>query len=335
MEKISKEALAAAFGEMLDSEGGTDTLREAGTQYVRQKMREESFVRKILPAEKVTKHDLQRNVKNDSLEKIVDLEPNSMAVAVNFRSDTIEQFVEGSRYAIAFHNITTPVYHKTEEELLAYEMPVVEIIERNSVKDVQAAEDRQFVKYIAAALKRSNQWHSVASAAAGNAAYTGAMTSGRFLTRAIRVLEQNNQLVADKLLMSKSTYTDLLGLGTEQLGDVLRSEVFQNGYMTGTLFGKQFIVTLKEDLVPYGAIIAFTSPDYMGNFYVLGNTKFWIEKKANLISWRTWETVGLGIGNIKAIGALFWNDAQTSTLFGLPAHASIATASMTSSVSVY
>ncbi len=324
MEKISKEALAAAFNEMLDSEGGSEALREAGTQYVRTKMREESFLRKILPAERVTKHDLQRNVKNDSLIRIVDLEPNSTAMAVDFRGETPTQYVEGSRYEIPFYNIMTPVYAKTEEELMAYDMPIVEIIERNSVKDIQTVEDRQFIKYIVAALKNTEQFISVGTDADVDVVYAGSMTSGKFITRAMRALEANNQLVVDKILMSKSTYTDLLGLGTEQLGDTLRGEVFQNGYMTSTLFGKQFIVTIKEDLIPYGMILTFAAPEFMGNLMTLGNTKFWIDKKANMIEWKTWESIGLGIGNVKSIGAIFWNDSQNSSaLWNFGAHSTL------------
>lgn len=323
MEKISQETLNAAFSEMLDSEGGVDALREAGTQYIRMKLREESFVRKILPAERVTKHDLQRSTKNDSLERIVDLEPNSTAMVVDFRGETPAQFVEGSRYAIPFFGISTPEYAKTEEELLAYDMPIVEIIERNSVKDIQAAEDKQFVKYLVAALKQTKQYYSVEDA---GSVWTGSMTNGKFVTKAIKALEKDNQLAVDCILMSKTTYTDLLGLGTEQLGDTLRGEVFTNGYMQGTLFGKKFIVTIKEDLVPYGIILTFAAPEFMGNFMVLGNTKFWIDKRANLIQWKTWEAVGLGIGNIKSIGALFWNDAQntTNTPWNVGAHSGLA-----------
>lgn len=320
MEKISQEALNSAFSEMLGSDEGAEALRNAGASYIRKKLREESFVRKILPTERVTKHDLQRNVRNDSLVKIVDIEPNSTAVSVDFRGETPIQFVEGSRYEIPFFLIMTPEYNKTEEELLAYESPVVEIIERNSVKDIQTTEDTAFLRYVNKALETSGQYYVVDLAAS---TYSGQLASAKYVTQAMKALETSNQLVTDCLLMSKTTYLDILGLGAEQFGDVLRSETFKDGYMYGTLLGKKFIVTIKESLIPYGAILVFTAPEFLGNMYVLGNTKFWIEKRANLISWKTWENVGIGIGNIKAIGALFWNGAQNSGAFSLGTHASL------------
>jgi hypothetical protein len=315
MEKISQEVLNSAFSEMLDSDEGAEALRSAGASYIRMKLREESFTRKILPAERCTKHDLQRNVKNDSLVKIVDIEPNSTAVSIDFRGETPMTFVEGGRYEIPFFLISTPEYSKTEEELLAYEMPVVEIVERNSVKDIQTVEDETFLKYVNAALLESDQWLGVVDAA--NADSTLPLQSARYLTRAMRTLEEGNQLVSDCLLMSKSTYLDLLGLPAEQVGTDLRSETFKDGFIYGNVLGKKLIVTIKEDLVPYGAILVFAAPEFLGNFYVLGNTKFWIDKRANVVSWKTWENIGIGIGNIKGMGGIFWDGAYAKGGFSL------------------
>lgn len=319
MEKISQEVLNSAFSEMLDTDEGAEALRSAGAQYIRMKLREESFARKILPAERVTKHDLQRNVKNDSLVRIVDIEPNSTAISIDFRGEAPMTFVEGGRYEIPFFLISTPEYTKTEEELLAYEAPVVEIVERNSVKDIQTVEDETFLKYVNAALIQSAQWLAVENAGA-TADSTLPLQSARYLTRAMRTLEEGNQLVSDCILMSKSTYLDLLGLPTEQVGDDLRSETFKDGYIYGNVLGKKLIVTIKEDLIPYGAVLVFAAPEFLGNFYVLGNTKFWIDKRANVISWKTWENVGIGIGNIKGMGGIFWDGSYASGGFSLAAN---------------
>jgi hypothetical protein len=317
MEKISQEVLGSAFTEMLDSDEGVEALRSAGASYIRMKLREESFVRKILPAEQCTKHDLQRNVKNDSLVKIIDIEPNSTAISMDFRGEAPMTFVEGSRYEVPFFLITTPEYSKTEEELLAYEAPVVEIVERNSVKDLQTVEDTTFVKYVDAALESTQQWVFVNNGTPGTTSPL-ALQSSKYFTRTIRALEDNNELIVDCFLISKGTYTELLGLPSESLGTDLKSETFKNGYIYNTILGKKLIVTIKENLIPYGAIVAFTAPEYLGNFYVLGNTKFWIDKRANVISWKTWENIGMGIGNIKGIGGLFWDGGATSGGFNLP-----------------
>ena len=49
--------------------------------------------------------------------------------------------------------ISSEKFEKTEQELLAYEMPITKIIEENSVKDIQAIEDRQFLLYVEACVQ--------------------------------------------------------------------------------------------------------------------------------------------------------------------------------------
>ena len=86
-------------------------------------------------------------------------------------------------------------------------------------------------------------------------------------------------------------------------GDAVGSETHVNGYSYSTLFGRRLIVSNKKDLLE-NKIYAFTAQDFFGSFYVLNDTKFWIEKKKNIISWAAYETIGLGIGNTKSCARL-------------------------------
>jgi hypothetical protein len=52
--------------------------------------------------------------------------------------------------------ISSEDFQKTEEELLAYEMPITDVIERNSVKDIQEIEDNAFISRIDAAIAVSS-----------------------------------------------------------------------------------------------------------------------------------------------------------------------------------
>src|SRR5439155_22019887 len=99
--------------------------------------RERSFSAKILPPEYVTKADCQRSVFHDNLVKIVDIEPQSKASAVNLRGKAYERYVEGDRYEIPFWKVESDKFTKQEAELLAYDYPVTKVIEENSVKDIE------------------------------------------------------------------------------------------------------------------------------------------------------------------------------------------------------
>lgn len=314
MDKISQEALNSAFTEMLETPEETKTLAEAGVTYIKQRLREESFTRKIIPPQNITKYDCQRSLDTDTVQKVVDIEPHSTAMAINFRSETPGEFIEGARYAIPFFTVSTPLYEKTEEELLAYEMPVVKIIEDNSVKDIQEAEDEKFIAYCGVAANATGQQIVVTDAAS--------MSDKKILTAAFKMLDGGpgsynpgtwnggteptrvNKLHTATILMNTGTFNDVLALSNEQVGTPLNSEIFKDGYAYHQLLGKKLIVTSKSNLVPYGQIYVFAEQKYFGNFFILNNTKFWIEKRANLIQWKTWEVVGLGIGNIYGVARL-------------------------------
>ena len=57
-------------------------------------------------------------------------------------------------------------------------------------------------------------------------------------------------------------------------------------------------------LVPFGQVWSFTDPQYLGRFYLLNSTKLYMDKIAEVIRWKAWETIGIGIGNTKSVAKL-------------------------------
>jgi len=311
MEKISQEALNTAFSEMLDSPDEAAALQEAGLTYIKQRLREESFARKILPPQNITRFDTQRAVDSDTVEKIIDIEPHSTALALNFRSNVPAQFVEGARYRVPFYMISTPLYQKTEQELYAYEMPILKIIEDNSVKDIQETEDSRFISYCQMAVEATNQILQITDA--------DVFSDKRMMTESFKLLDTGNPTAAtpnrlhtSTILMNTGTYNDILGLPTEQIGDSMAGTVFRDGFAYHQLFGKKLIITTKNDLVQNGQVWLFAEQRFLGNFFVLNNTRFYIEKEADLIKWKTWEIIGMGLGNINGIAKLEFGNGITS-----------------------
>ena len=87
------------------------------------------------------------------------------------------------------------------------------------------------------------------------------------------------------------------------VGDAVGSEVAVNGYSYATLFGRRLVVSNKVSLLD-NKIYAFTAQDFMGQFCILNDVKFWIEKKKNIISFAAYESIGMGIGNSKSVAHL-------------------------------
>jgi len=322
---VPARVLNEMFATKLGSAEGKEKIAEYGGSYIRDRLREVSFARKILPPEQVTRADCQRSVNHDTLVKIVDVEPRSRAMSITFRGQPTARFIRGPKAEIAFFTISSEVFQKTEQELLAYEMPITKIIEENSVKDIQEIEDREFTIHIEAAVQALQVEANVTSKALnrvtigttvefsvrkGELARTasGSDATVRPLQRPDLVnlfkLLDGNRLRAERLLMTEVDWDDVLQWTVEDFGDRIQSETTVDGYKYNTLLGRAYIRTIKTDILRPGNIYCFTKPEFFGKFYVLNNTKFYIDKIANLITFQAWEDIGMGLINIAAVRKL-------------------------------
>lgn len=287
------------FLRKLDSEEGMRKVAADGASFIREKLREVSFARQIIPPMYVTQQDLQVSPNHDGVVKIVELEPDSKAMAVNFRGRPTTNYVEGKRVEMAFHSISSEEFQKAEEELLAYRMPLTQVIEQNAVLDIQKIEDTAFLGQVDAAI--------AAESSAVSGTYDG--TTGAIPETSIRDLFDvidGNQLQSEVLLMDTKMFNRVvLGNNTNNtFGDGgLKGEVAVGGYKYPTLFGRRIIVSNKTDLLD-NKIYAFTAPQFLGEFAILNDTKFDIEKKRNIITFSAYESVGMIIANTKAAARL-------------------------------
>jgi hypothetical protein len=318
------------FNQRLDSQEGKDKLAEMGGSWIRDRLREQSFMRHIIPPERVTRTDCQRSVNHDTLVKIVDVEPQSRAMAITFRDQPTARFVRGPKAEIAFFTISSEKFEKNEQELLAYEMPITKVIEDNSVKDIQEIEDRQGLIYVEAgiqALQTETNTNTTVefnstNVRAGNVnAQSVSVIKGEValladttgdvndwvvhplqrpdLVNLFKLLD-GNRLRSERLLMTEPDHDDVLQWTVEDFGDRIQSETTVDGYKYNTLLGRKVVRTVKTDILRAGNIYIFTAPQFFGKFYILNNTKFYIDKIANLITWQSWEDIGMGVVNIAA-----------------------------------
>lgn len=336
---VSGRAINDSFVQKLASADGKEKLAEYGGSYIRDKLREVSFTRRIVPPENVTRADCQRSVNHDTLVKIVDIEPKSRAMAMSFRGAPTARFIRGSRAEIAFFTISSEMFQKTEQELLAYEMPITKIIEENSVKDIQEIEDREFVIHIEAAVQALQteanggvstalNWTNVDAGTVvefsiikGELARNLAANTARVnpiqrpdIVNLFKLLD-TNRLRCERILMTEPDWDDLLQWTVEDFGDRIQSETTVDGYKYNTVLGRPYVRTVKTDILRPGNVYAFTKPEFFGKFYVLNNTKFYIDKVANTISFQAWEDIAMAVLNIASVRKLelYSGDANPTT----------------------
>ena len=306
---------------------GKDKIAEAGGNYIRDRLREVSFARKIVPPTPVTRTDLQRSVNHDTLVKIVDIEPNSRAMSLSFRGQPTARLIRGERFEIPFFTISSEKFEKTEQELMAYEMPITKIIEENSVKDIQAIEDRQFLLYVEACVQAyqlegnggsfsaSNSMKAANVLAGTSVQYSvvkgeGALAAGTddFTVHPVlkpdfiklKKLLHRRFLRAERIVITEPDYDDLSEWTIQDVWNIA-AETSTEGWKSQTVVGLKIIRTIKTDILREGNVYCFVAPEFFGRFYVLNQTKFYIDKIANLITWQSWEDIGMGFGNIAGV----------------------------------
>jgi len=281
------------FVERLETPEGLEKTAAAGSAFVRAVMREVAFSRRILPPESVTRADCTRSTKHDTLIKIVDIEPDSKAFAVNFRGEAEEKYIQGKRYALPFFKIESQKFQKSEGELLAYDYPITKVIEENSIKDLQAIEDEKFIEYAEAALNITGK----------RIVSTDTAVDRKNLTSLFKMIDFD-RLSVGVVLMNNVDYDDWLVQDATEIGDALASEITVSGYKYDSILKRKLVVTNKSDIVAPGEIWAFTEPAYLGNFFILNDTKFWIKKEADMVIWKTWEYIAEGFGNLRSIAKI-------------------------------
>lgn len=297
--------------------------------YVRDRLRESSFAEKVLPPEPIDRSQCQVSENHDALIKIVFLEPRSRAMVMTFRGEPRANFIRGEKVGVPFYTIMSEMYQKTEQEFLAYDFPIGKVIEQNSVKDIGEIQDREFLIHAEAcvqALQTEANGGSVTtlnattlagvtppvefSVAKGEGARTSSVNTATVMplqkpdiVRLLKLLD-GNRLESDQILLTSVDWNDILQWTVEDNGDKIQSETVVNGYKYNMLLGKRYIRTIKTDILRPGNVYCFTSPDFLGKFYVLNQVKFYIDKVINLIKFVAWKDIGMSFVNIASVRKL-------------------------------
>jgi hypothetical protein len=302
----SASTLNTLFSQHLDTTEGKEKLAAAGASYIRERLRETAVSRKILPPEQVTKADCQRSVDHEGLVKIVDIEPQSSAMALNFRAEPDGRFISAPRFELPFFTISSERFQKTEQELQSYEMPITKVIEQNSVKDIQAIEDARFIQ--AARLATTGTQKILADNQVG-------ITGKPDLVELFDQLD-DDRLAVGTIVMTKSQFNKWVQLDNTEIGDVLASEVAKDGYRYNTILGHKLVTTIKTDIFSPREMWVFSEPDFLGKFYILNNTKFYVDKRANMIEWQAWEDIAVGFGNVRSMARKIFTSALENNVTG-------------------
>lgn len=268
--------------------------KEAGvamSAFVRQKLREDGFTRKILQPIMVTAAELDRQVTEEPT-IIVEKEPDSVAVDLPFLGRPEPRYFTGVRYPVTFKKIQSAEFKKSKFELATYRTDIRTVLQENSVKDLQKQEDAGFINSILAVAQANGKMYSVS----GGFTIPNLMEGIKYLAKA--------QVPVGTILMTQSMYADLLKQPSTQVGSPAASSLLMGERSLDNFYGFKIVTTNKNDLVPDNRAFFFTAPQYLGQFYLLQDATVYLETKADMVSFTTYAAPGIGLGNINGVVTL-------------------------------
>lgn len=293
-EKVSAQFINSNFVRKLE-QGRVKEATEEGSTFIRSKMRQEAFVREILPPVLLADDEIDRDENTDQPKKIVEKEPDSVATFVPFHGTGPRTLFRGPRYAVFFGKTESERFRKSKFELMTYQNDIRKILSDNSVKDMADQEDLKFLSTVNTLL-------------AGLPDQVIAGTS--FSSSAFKLAFQNmvgRRLPIGKILMAKQTYYEALDLPATSVGDDIASAHYREGIeKEEMLWGLPVVSTIKTDILsPQGggthSFYVFAPENFFGNFFLLQDATLFIKQEADMIFFHAYAALGIGIGNTGAM----------------------------------
>jgi len=290
-ETVNVQFLNQSFLNKIE-DGLTKEASVAGSAFVRQRLREDGFLRKILPPVSITAAELDRQLTEEPV-VIVEKEPDSVAATLPFLARSNIRYWKTPRYPVAFQKLASADFRKSKFELMTYRTDIRTILQENSVKDIQAAEDSNFYNNILAIATANGNVYTMA----------GGFTKANLLAGVKKMLEK--KLPVGCILMTQSMYNDLLSFPATDIGSDAASELFMGRGTLQAPFGYKIITTNKNEILPTNQAIVFTSPQYLGQMFELQAPTLFLKVEQDIIEFTTYESIGAGIGNVN--GAIVLN----------------------------
>jgi len=314
---MSKEAAAedAQLGRDLADmmvaagDGPLTKQAEAAVGVIRTHVREEGFLRKILPF---------RDIPNSALDYFGDtelpgiwgeMEPSAPeAKTLSYQDAPDTAFFYAGKYLTTFSKPTTPEFTKHEDELRTYKNDIRAIMVDNMLRDLHTHED---VRWMAAVNRVVGPEVAVGGGITidnQNIGFTGQSIT-RELYKKIKTRLTDRRIGTGVHLLNINTAAEFEGFDRQEIGGDLAQEMFLEGSAALDEFkigGVPHLATIKNDLIANGEVYQFATPRFLGVNYRLSDIKVHIEKKRGIIRFYAQEHIGTTIANTRGVQRSFF-----------------------------
>lgn len=276
---------------MLDSPNGLDQVSADATNAVREKIREEGWLRKIMYFKPTTPAESQRYTDRDGIYQLVDLTEDSTAATCNLVGELQPKYVKGRRVEVPMFVIKTEKYEKSEAELIAMDQFVITDLVRSLYYRIEQAEDARF-KTLADKI--------ITDFPLQRLGVTETTLIRPNLSRGLNLLVAN-ELRANTILMHEYRKNEMLGWNSTDIGFQETTNIFYNGLSSDKIFKDVRWLASQKKFLNVKRVYYFAHEDYMGRAFEWRPVKVYVKKENGIVSFYAEEWIGFVVANTKAI----------------------------------
>jgi hypothetical protein len=300
LQRYEQEGRAIIKSIMEAPDGECKNAATASENLIRRRIRENGFLRRIIPPVKKTDADLDSFLDSELPGIIEEMEMDQPGAKTMSFADTPDtEFYRGDKFLVVFQKISSPEFTKLTDELRTYKNDFRKIVEDNAMKDIQTEEDftavATFDEIVGSAsgvgLAGVKQHHEIA----------GDITRDTY----VQTLDplQDRQLNNAMYLLNRKSGNRFLTFDYKDIGGISEA-TFKDGLeglSEGKVYGIRHLFTIKNDIVPDGYVYKFAEPDFLGRFYILEDLTAYVEKKKDVLRFSMHEKIGVTIPNVAAV----------------------------------
>ena len=286
-----------------------ELLKEAmdnSTYFIRDRVYELGFLRRLIEPMNVTAADLDRVSGSDQPAIILEKdfgESDVEAYTVPFRGKAGGRFWETDNPIVLFEKVETPKYSKSKFELMTSKTPYTKILEQRFVNAAQKVEDETAIAAFTEIIDRAEQKApgTQFQQVSGGLTKENIALIIKMLSR-LRMIPTDKNAQKPKFLMSQTLKADLIKLGMIDVGDANVSKYWNEGTLvTDSLAGFPVVDTVKNDLVKDNELYLVAPQDYFGRFFILQDHTLVIKTEGDMIDMWTYGAMGIGFVNTKGV----------------------------------
>lgn len=292
-------ALTESILSHLETPGMEKKAADAISAHTRMKLREDGFMRPILPDITITDSDLDRQVDTPLPCIVVDKEPNApVAVSIPLNTLPPQTYIRGERYRVMCDRIVTHKFVVDVDEIRTWNMDIRQILSDQATTEVLAEEDRKFITAVNDGMIGADVSVPYNGGQPLWITLSGGITRVNWIESQKTMPRGYSRLAAETVLVNNLSVYDFLKWDFQEAGGEIAADMLKSHQVVKNLGGRTWVVTIKHDLVPENTMYHFAGPSWLGKHFSLEPAKMYIKKEAWFVEFFIYQTTGAAIGNM-------------------------------------